>query len=185
MTEHNSLYLRVRLSRHAYEHYLASACADARDFTDWMDWLGKAGGGFFTAKKIAEIGQNVRKGSTVDMIQALTAAPVAFGKSEYDDATETWRLGIPFFSESYVEYLERLPPLRAVDRFKDRPGVDFMLLYNYFFYPGDFTVLFEFTGGASMIAGSPDQGSPYPERYAQEADAFFRSMAPAEGSDEP
>jgi hypothetical protein len=153
---------------------------DARDFSDWMDWLGKAGlGDFFTAEKIAEIGRKARKGSTADMIQAWTEAPVS---SEYDEATETWRLGIPWFSEEYVEYLELLPPLRAVGRFKDRPGVDFMLLYNYFFDPGDYIVLFEFTGGASVIA--PGQGFPYPERYAQEAGVFFKSMAPPEGSEE-
>jgi hypothetical protein len=123
MTEHNSLYLRIRLSRHAYESYLASASADARDFSDWMDWLGKAGvGGFFTAEKIAEIGQKARKVSTADTIQALDGGIPGFVRSQYDEATETWRLGIPFFSEEYVEYLERLPPLRAVGRFKDRPG---------------------------------------------------------------
>ena len=41
MSEPDSLYLRVHLSKQAYERYLASPGADARDFPDWMDWLGK------------------------------------------------------------------------------------------------------------------------------------------------
>jgi hypothetical protein len=39
MSEPDSLYLRVRLSKQAYRRYLASEALDARDFSDWMNWL--------------------------------------------------------------------------------------------------------------------------------------------------
>lgn len=42
MSEPDSLYLRVRLSREAYQRYLESVCADAPDVSDRMDWVGKA-----------------------------------------------------------------------------------------------------------------------------------------------
>jgi hypothetical protein len=181
MSEPDSLYLRVRLSKQAFERYLASATADARSFGDWLPWLGRARmhGFVFTPDKIVEIAQGVRKRSTAEEINAWTADAWAIARSDYDEMTETWRFAIAQFSQNYREFLEYLPPLRAVDRFKDLPGIDFMLVYNHFWSSSRYTVLFEFAEGASRIAGSPGQGVPFPERYAEEARAFVGLLVPA------
>jgi len=185
MSEPNSLYVRVRLSKPAFEHYLASISADARQFSDWMDWLGKARmyGPGLTSVDIVLIGQRARKRTVADVIAAWTMGAPAFAGSNYNERTETWQFAAPFFSKNYLEYLELLPPFRAVDRFKDRPGVDFMLVYDHFFNPGHYSVLFEFSEGSSIIAGSPGQGVPFPQHHADEADAFIRSLAPADTKD--
>ena len=181
MSEPNSLFLRVRLSKQAYERYLASPCADARDFSDWMDWLGKVkmSGGPFAPEKIREIGERSSKRTTGEDIHAWTRDDWAIGKSDYDAATETWRFGILQFSLNYYEFLEYLPVLRAVDRFKDRPGVDFLLVHNFLWTPDYYIVLFEFADGASAIAGSPAQGVAFPTTYAGEAATFLTSLIPA------
>ncbi len=178
MSEPDSLYLRVRLSKQAYERYLASPGADARDFPDWMDWLGKVQmhGPGFTPERIAEIGRETGKCSPADGIAAWTSSDWAMGKSAYDEATGTWRFGILQFSENYLECLGYLPPLRAVCQFKDRPGVDFMLVYNHFWSPGEYMALFEFTEGASTFAGSSYMGVPLPKHYAEEASAFIDAL---------
>jgi hypothetical protein len=85
------------------------------------------------------------------------------------------------FSENYGEYLEMLPSLRAVDRFKDRPGVDFMLAYSYLWSPGHHTVLFELSEGQSTITGSSGRGVPFSERYREEASAFLESLVSIAG----
>jgi hypothetical protein len=181
MSELSSLYLRVRLSKQAYERFLASETADARDFSDWMDWLAKAKMyGELTSEQVTEIGRRNRKCSVADMLQAWTTNPWPSPvKSVYDEATETWRLAMPFFSENYEEFIAMLPPLRAVDRFKDRPGTDFMLVYDHFWsWRDDYVVLFEFSEGASVIAASPGQGIPFPKLHAEEASAFMQTVAP-------
>jgi hypothetical protein len=180
MSEPHSLYLRVRLSKQAYERYLTGTTVDARRFSDWMDWLTKAKmyGAAFTPEKIAEIAQGTCKRSMAEEIAAWTASAWALAKSHYDELTETWVFGIAQFSENYYECLEMLPPLRAVDRFKDRPGVDFILVYNHFWNPEYYMVLFEIREGVSVIAGSPGQGMPFPQRYADEARAFIQSIVP-------
>jgi len=134
MSEPDSLYLRVRLSKGAFERYLASKAADADDFDDWMPWLGRARmhGLVFTREKIAEIARGVRKRSTAEEIAGWTKDDWAFARSHYDELTETWRFGVANFSENYQEFLVYLPPLRAVGRFKDLPGADFMLVYDHF-----------------------------------------------------
>ena len=182
MPELDSLYLRVRLSPQAYERFLHSTTADARDFSDWMDWLGKARihGQKLTRQGVAEIGKATPKRAVADAIAAWTGADRALARSEYDEATETWRLGVAHFSENFREYLEFLPLLRAVERFKDRPGIDFILVYDHFHRPNGYTVLLELTEAASRIAGSPGQDMPLPTDYAAEARAFLRSLAPAE-----
>jgi hypothetical protein len=183
MSEPDSLYLRVHLSKPAYERYLANEGFDARDFPDWMSWLTRAKmyGPPFTPERVAEIGQSVRRRSPAEELKAWTTNAWAIAKSDYDEQTETWRFGILQFSENYSEYLEMLPPLRAVDRFKDRPGVDFMLVYNYLWSPGHYTVLFELNDGRSTIVGSPGQDVPLPERYREEASAFLESLVPSAG----
>lgn len=179
MSEPYSLYLRVRLSKRAFERYLASPAADARHFNDWMPWLGKVrmNSSVFTPEKIAEIARGVRESSTAEKIGAWTTDIWAFARSHYDELTETWRFSIAQFAESYQEFLVHLPPLRAVDRFKDLPGTDFMLVYDHFWSHNNYTVLFEFANGTSRIAGSPGQGVPFPERYAEEAQIFVGSLA--------
>ena len=179
MSEPDSLYLRVRLSKGAFERYLASKAADATDFDDWMPWLGRARmhGLVFTREKIAEIAQGVRKRSVAEEIAGWTKNPWAFARSHYDELTETWRFGIANFSENYQEFLAFLPPFRAVDRFKDLAGTDFMLVYDHFWNANRYTVLFDFADGASRIAGSPGQGGPFPERLANEARGFVGSFA--------
>ena len=119
MSEPDSLYLRVSLSKQAHQRYLASPCADARDFSDWMDWLGKAKmyGGPFAPEKIAEIGEGAPKHLTAERIETWTGDLWSIAKSDYDEATETWRFGILQFSENYYEILEYLPVLRAVGTF--------------------------------------------------------------------
>src|SRR5262249_21670875 len=93
MSEPDSLYLRVRLSKEAYRRYLDSVCADARDFADWMDWIGKAKmyGEGITQSDIGEIGQRSSKRKTSEEIDAWASDAWNIGKSEYDEATETWR----------------------------------------------------------------------------------------------
>jgi hypothetical protein len=119
MSEPDSLYLRVRLSREAYQRYLESVCADARDFSDWMDWVGKAKmyGDGITENDIREIGERSSKRKTGEEINAWAMDAWNMGKSDYDEATETWRFGMLQFSENYYDFLEHLPLFRAVDRF--------------------------------------------------------------------
>lgn len=185
MSEPDSLYLRVRLSKTAYEQYLASPAANAGAFSDWMEWLSRAEmyGPPFTPEKIDQIGRRAGTRSVAQEIDAWTANTWAMAKSIYDEATETWRFGVLQFSENYQEYIALLPPFRAVCRFKDRPGADFMLLYSHFWDPGCYTALFEFSEGASVIAGSPGTGAPFPAQYAEEADVFLSSLIPSEDED--
>jgi hypothetical protein len=181
MSEPDSLYLRVRLSKQAYQRYLDSVCADARDFSDWMDWIGKAQmyGKGITESDIREIAERSSKRKTSEEIDAWASDAWNIGKSEYDDATETWRFGMLQFSENYYDFLEHLPVFRAVDRFKDRGGVDFMLVHNFLFSPQEYVVLFELSEGRSTIAGSPGQGVAFPEHYREETSTFLRSLIPA------
>jgi hypothetical protein len=181
MSEPDSLYLRVRLSKEAYQRYLESVCADARDFSDWMDWVGNAQmyGNGISESDIREIGERTSKRKTGEEINAWATDAWNMGKSDYDEATETWRFGMLQFSENYYDFLEHLPLFRAVDRFKDRPGVDFLLVYNFLISPDDYVVFFELTESKSVIAGSPGQDVAFPTTYAEEAATFLTSLIPS------
>jgi hypothetical protein len=182
MAELDSLYLRVRLSKQAYQRYLDSVSLDARYFPDWMDWIGHARmhGPPMTPPDIAGIGEASLKEPVAEKIKSLLEADdeLSIGRSTYDEATETWRLGLLQFAQNYRDFLEWLPLLRAIDRFKDRPGTDILLVYDFLWSVEAYTVLFEIDEGTSRIAGSPDQDVPFPTAYAEEASAFLRAMIP-------
>lgn len=180
MSEPESLYLRVRLSRQAYERYLESIGCDARDFSDWMEWISRAKmyGPRLTMEEVAEIGERADREPVANIIRSWTEDNWAIGRSVYDEATETWRFGVLQFAQNYRDFLDMLPPLRGIDRFKDRPGTDVLLVHDFLFNPGYYTVLFEIGEGASRIAGSPGQEVPFPTVYAEEANIFLKAMIP-------
>lgn len=180
MSEPDSLYLRVHLSKQAYERYLESISLDTRDFSDWMDWIGgaKMYGPGLTPDRITEIGRKARKRPMAEEIKSWVGDDQSIGRSVYDEATETWRYGVLGFSQNYGEFLEYLPQLRAIDRFKDRPGVDILLVYNFIWRPETYTAFFEISEGSSVTAGSPGRGTPFPADYAKEAGEFLTAMMP-------
>jgi hypothetical protein len=153
---------------------------DTRDFSDWMDWIGaaKMHGPGLAPDAIAEIGKRTRKRPAVEAIRSWTEDTWSIGRSVYDDVIETWRFGVLQFSQNYGEFLEFLPPLRAIDRFKDRPGADILLVYNFIWRPQTYTVLFEIREGSSVIVGSPGRGTPFPADHAEEAGEFLNAMIP-------
>jgi hypothetical protein len=180
MSEPCSLYLKVRLSKAAYESYLASPCVDARDFGDWMDWLAKAemAGGPMTPDDVREIGQTSQPVPVTEVIHAWTSNEWAMGKSIYDESAEVWQFGILQFSENYHEYLVNLPFLRGVDRFKDKPGKDFLLVYPYIWDPHEFELLIAIDEGSSVIAGSRGERASIPAEFLSEAERFLNGLMP-------
>jgi hypothetical protein len=181
MSELDSLYLRVHLTKHAYEKYMASQAADARDFSDSMPWLSKARmhGPGFVPERINEIGRASRKLSVSEEISHW--ANGFAGSSLYDESTETWRFCIFQLAENYEDFLDFLPTVRAVCWFKDRPGIDFILLYPYFWGYGDYyTALIELMEGASAITGSTHMGVLLSRQFLDEANAFIESVAPTD-----
>jgi hypothetical protein len=180
VAELDSLYLRVRISKEAYLRYLDSINLDARDFSDWMDWIGRAKmhGPPMTAQDVAEIGETTGKAPVAETINSWTEDDFAIGRSVYDEATETWRFGVLQFGENYRDFLEWLPTLRGIDRFKDRPGTDILLVHDFLIRSSEYIVLLEIGEGTSRIAGSPGQEVPFPIAYAKEANAFLTDMIP-------
>jgi hypothetical protein len=146
----------------------------------WI-WVGNAQmyGSGIMPNDVREIGERSSKRKTSEEVDAWATDAWNIGKSDYNEGTETWRFGMLQFSENYYDFLEHLPVFRAVDRFKDRPGVDFLLVYNFLISPDDYVVFFELTQGRSVIAGSPDQGVDFPKAYAEEAATFLASLIPA------
>ena len=172
MSELHSLYVRAHLSPTAYQQYLDSPCAHAGAFGDWMAWVGgiALSGGPMTAARVAGYAQ--RGGPNVSVgtfVAQWCAAPESAATSHYDAATETWQFCVLQFSETYGEFLEFLPSMRAACFFKDRPGDDFLVVYPYIWDEGH-TVCFSIDTGHSRFL--PDFASA----WRAEADAALGAL---------
>nr|WP_315245226.1 hypothetical protein [uncultured Albidiferax sp.] len=172
MSERHSLYVRVHLSKRAYQKYMDSPCANAGDFGDWMAcFAGVAlSGGPLTAARVAEYAR--RGGPEVSVgtfVAQWCAEPENAATSRYDEATETWQFCVLQFSENYGEFLEFLPSMRAACFFKDRPGDDFLVVYPFIWDTGH-TVCFHIDLGHSRFQ------SDFPPCWHAEAHAELGAL---------
>lgn len=158
MSEPSSLYMRVKLSEDGLSAFKTSPLAPPRAYNDWHDWLksrkftGKITAGDIrtmepptaadlaaTANRVAtasgQAGTAVAssKAPTVDDYLASMLANPQMGPSRvhYDSISNLWTLAIAQCSENMREYIEILSILRAVAKFKDMPGDDFILIFPY------------------------------------------------------
>jgi len=175
VSEPNSLYVRVHLSKDAFERFLKSQSVAASHFHDWMPWLGQAEvyGGPLSEQWLAEVSEGHQAGTVEDALAAWVDDGWSMARSVYDEETETWVFGCLQFSENYHEYMVSLPFLRAVEAFKDRPGDDFMVVYPCIWGPEDcheVCISLAQGGGAICDAFSAPQRA--------EADAFLQQLFP-------
>ncbi|WP_157288392.1 hypothetical protein [Uliginosibacterium gangwonense] len=175
MSEPNSLYVRVHLSKDAFERFLKSQTVAASHFNDWMPWLGQAEvyGGPLSEQWLAEVSEGHQPGTVEDALAAWVDDGWAMARSVYDEATETWMFGCLQFSENYGEYMVYLPLMRAVEAFKDRAGDDFMVVYPRIWGPTDCHVV--------CISLSQDGGAlcdEFSPRMRAEADGFLQRLFP-------
>lgn len=131
MSEPSSLYLRVTLTQENLDALMASRVALPKEYDDWMPWLAKKEfHGSITVDKIETF--NASSTQTFGAyINALTQDMWAGARAQYDAAIQRWTLGVLQLSENYLKYIEALAILRAVARYKNVPGDDFILIYPY------------------------------------------------------
>ncbi len=55
------------------------------------------------------------------------------GRNSYDDEAQTWTLAALDFSENYDDYIAAIAVFREVARYKDLPGEDGFLIYEFLF----------------------------------------------------
>ena len=104
-------------------------------------------------------------GTWANLTMTRRPKPGASECCDYPKTTTTFSNTCPCFARSIAS--------------KDRPGADFLLVYNFLVAPDDYVVFFELTEGKSVIAGSPGQDVAFPTTYAEEAATFLTSLVPA------
>jgi hypothetical protein len=131
MSEPSSLYLRVTLTQEKRDALMASRIALPKDYDDWMPWLAtKKMYGSVTANDIKKLGASDTE-TFGAYINALTREMWTGARAQYDAATQRWTLVVLQLSENYLDFIDALAILRAVARYKDLAGDDFILVYPY------------------------------------------------------
>ena len=128
MSEPASLYVRVAISRRAFEQFLTSPAAKPSDFDDWGAWLRARG--YSSWVEPGQIDAQAVHSTAGMQLSSLYGASGA--RSGYDPATERWQLVVLDFSENVYEYAATLALLRGLAVFKDRPEPGFALIFGYF-----------------------------------------------------
>lgn len=144
MAEPGSLYMRIAITEKALEDYKSSQPIAAGHYEDWRRGLWPQDSlPSVTAEEIlrltppnvASVGEYLARSLRGEycLIVEPSDEPPGNGYSHYDPVSRTWTFLLMFFVEDCYGYMEGLAVLRAVERFKDLPGMDFILCYNYVF----------------------------------------------------
>jgi hypothetical protein len=183
MSEPFQLVLQCRLSRHAYEQFLAHRTRSAVEFGDWLQWLStkdyhgpamtqadvvqRAGSGLHVATWLREF-------STGQYAEFY--APVV---NRYDDESGIWTFAVFGFSENYGECIEALNLLRQISDHKDAGGQDYLAIVPWLFGAGFNApeAVIEIGMGASAFVGS------LPATNVAAFEEIFRQMAESQEYD--
>ncbi|MCG8906510.1 MULTISPECIES: hypothetical protein [Pseudomonas] len=170
MAEPCQLYLKVSISRARLEAFLSQEAGSAacfRDFEQWLDGNHHRRSGL-TWNELCELGQGTTAAAWVAGWSRNLRSPAW---NHYDEASQTWSLGVLEFTESRDWVLGSINVLRRIADFKDLPGTDYLLIYEYLFGKGTVVAAVELTPGASRIL----QEQP-PPRLTAEADMMMNSL---------
>ena len=170
MAEPCQLYLKVRISRSRLDDYLrheAGSAACFKDLEHWLDGNRHRRGGL-TWSELCELGQGTTAAAWVSGWGRHQRSPAW---NHYDDATQTWSLGVLEFPESRDWIIGAINVFRRVAEYKDLPGTDYLLIYEYLFGKGTVVAAVELTPGASRILEEPP-----PLRLTADADRTMNSL---------
>ncbi|NNN28555.1 hypothetical protein [Pseudomonas nitroreducens] len=170
MAEPCQLYLKVAISRFRFEAFLSQEAGSAACFGDLERWLDgdhhRRGG--LTWSELCELGQGTTAAAWVAGWSRHLRSPAW---NYYDDATQTWSLGVLEFTERRDWIIGAINVLRRIAEYKDLPDTDYLLIYEYLFGKGTVVAAVELTPGASRILPGPP-----PLRVTAEADLMMNSL---------
>lgn len=170
MAEPCQLYLKVSISRSRLEEFLSREAGSAACFKDLEQWLegNRQRQGGLTWSELCELGQGTTAAAWVAGWSQHLRSPAW---NHYDDATQTWSLGVLEFTESRDWIIGAINVLRRVAEYKDLPDTDYLLIYEYLFGKGTVVAAVELTPGLSRILPGPP-----PLRVTAEADLMMNSL---------
>ncbi|MCJ1880173.1 hypothetical protein [Pseudomonas nitroreducens] len=135
MAEPCQLYLKVAISRFRFEAFLSQEAGSAACFGDLERWLDgdhhRRGG--LTWSELCELGQGTTAAAWVAGWSRHLRSPAW---NHYDDATQTWSLGVLEFTERRDWIIGAINVLRRIAEYKDLPDTDYLLIYEYLFGKG-------------------------------------------------
>ena len=170
MAEPCQLYLNVSISRARLDEFLSHEAESAACFDDLEQWLDRhphrRGG--MTWNELCELGQGTSAAAWVSGWSRHQRSPAW---SHYDDATQTWSLGVLEFTPSREWIVGAINVLRRVAQFKDLPGTDYLLIYEYLFQQGTVVATVELRPGGSRILHEPP-----PEHVTADANRVMNSL---------
>ncbi|MFV3303866.1 hypothetical protein ACNFBT_01125 [Pseudomonas sp. NY15181] len=170
MAEPCQLYLKVAISRPKLEAFLCSEAGSAACFEDFEQWLdaNRRWRGSMTWHELCELGQGT---TAQDWVAGWSRHLRSPAWNHYDDTTQTWSLAVLEFAESREWIIGALNVLRRIADFKDLPGTDHLLIYEYLFEQGSVVAAVELAPGQSRIL----PGEP-PAELTAEADRMMGGL---------
>ncbi len=169
MSEPSALYCRVRLSRPAFDAFLAAPLSATSAHNDWEEWLSDAE--MYDRDEFFKSLRSMRPqaGATnSSLLEEWLGREGAFARSEYDEAAQTWRFGVVEFAEDYESLVSEFAALRAVAAYKDLPGSDAAIVLPYLFGPDGLSAAMVIERGSSALVKAT------PHELAVEAQHFLK-----------
>lgn len=147
MAEPCQLYMKVTISRSGLEAFRRCEVGSAARFEDLYQWLdGRRSG--VTWSEACELGEGTSADFWLSRWDRHSRSPIV---NHYDEASQTWTLAVLECAVSDDWVIGALNLLRHIADFKDRPGTDYLLIYDYLFGQGNVLAAVALEPGHSRI----------------------------------
>ncbi|MCF6404874.1 hypothetical protein L3C95_18385 [Chitinophaga filiformis] len=133
MSQLNSLYVRLKISKDNLERFFQAKPIEAAVDQDWTAWWDSRD--MYSKEPLSKI-YFYEKDTNRDILQ-ITPNDARIGKDEQmEEGDEYWTFCVVFFSENYTESLAMFTWLRSIAPYMEADGEGVALLYDFFWGSG-------------------------------------------------
>lgn len=150
MSELSSLFVKVKITKNQFENFLSSSPQKPELNNNWLAWW-ESRNMYSKMDLTTEWLRAYNDANNKSALDGWLDAQQAFAFSDYDEASEEWRLGIIFFSENYLEMLPMFAFVISLEKYISESTDNLAIVYPFFWGDSHVSAYINFEEGIASF----------------------------------